>query len=98
MDVPPIGRLTRCREAPRLPSRQFGPLWLLGLRLRPTELTSRQMLYVELFWRAEERMEDNIRLDFRGIPVGPSSMEPWGEGMDHDPCDWLLPTSGWQPE
>jgi hypothetical protein len=95
--LPPNWQVDEVPEDARIPSRQFGPLWLLGLRLRPTELTSRRMLYVESFWRAEERMEDNIRLDFRGIPVGPSSMEPWGEGMDHDPCDWLLPTSGWQP-
>lgn len=24
-------------------------------------------------------------------------MKPWGRSMDHDPCDWMLPTSRWKP-
>ncbi len=23
-------------------------------------------------------------------------MAPWGKGMDHDPCDWMMPTSTWK--
>lgn len=91
----------RVNELPsdaRIEPLRFGPLTLLGVRIKPLEpLTRRRMLWVETFWSCDEPIDENIRLDIRGVPVRPTTMRPWGEGMDHDPCDWMMPTSRWQP-
>ncbi|WP_336961455.1 CapA family protein [Sphingobium aquiterrae] len=76
---------------------RLGPLTLLGVRVKPGSIRRRRMLWVETFWRADAAVDEDIRLDIRGVPVAPTSMKPWGAGMDHDPCDWLLPTTRWKP-
>jgi hypothetical protein len=76
---------------------QFGPLTLLGIRVRPNIIKRRRMLWVETFWRADAPVDEDIRLDIRGVPVVSTPMKPWGAGMDHDPCDWLWPTTRWIP-
>ncbi|WP_237060146.1 CapA family protein [Microbulbifer sediminum] len=73
-----------------------GPLKLVGIRLWPREVRYRQMLWVESFWTSETEMDEDYRLDFRAVPVEETSMPLWGKSMDHDPCDWQLPTSRWQ--
>lgn len=76
---------------------QLGPLTLLGCRIAATTIDRRSMLWVESFWRCDEPVEEDIRLDFRAVPKSATRMKPWGISMDHDPCDWMMPTSGWQP-
>ncbi|WP_299593766.1 CapA family protein [uncultured Microbulbifer sp.] len=83
----------------------FGPLKLLGIRYSPHGIEQRQLLFVETFWTlaAEETDSEskppaeNLRLDIRAVPVRETDMPHWGKSMDHDPCDWQLPTSRWQP-
>ncbi|WP_445357545.1 CapA family protein [Microbulbifer sp. ANSA002] len=81
----------------QIPPQKIGPLVLLGVKLTPRELISRQMLWVESFWKIESKLSEDFRLDFRAIPTLQSSMPCWGTSMDHDPCDWQLPTSHWEP-
>lgn len=76
---------------------QFGPLRLLGLRIAPRQIAGRRMLWVESFWCADEPVAADLRLQFRALPMRSRTMPPWGEGMDHDPCDWMWPTSRWEP-
>ena len=75
----------------------LGPLTLLGCRVTPNTLNRRRMLWVESFWRCDEPVEEDIRLDFRAVPKNTTRMKAWGRSMDHDPCDWMLPTSRWKP-
>lgn len=77
--------------------RKLGPLTLLGYRIGPQTIDRRQMLWVESFWRCDEPVQEDIRLDFRAVPRSTTRMKPWGASMDHDPCDWMMPTSRWQP-
>ncbi|GAB2896188.1 CapA family protein [Microbulbifer echini] len=81
----------------RIAPLKIGPLVLLGVRFYPRELKSRQTLWVESFWSAENKVHEDFRLDFQAIPDIPTSMPTWGRFMDHDPCDWQLPTSEWNP-
>ncbi|CAN5555623.1 hypothetical protein BH10PSE18_BH10PSE18_18100 [soil metagenome] len=74
---------------------EIGPLRLLGMRAAPTELTRRRMLFVETFWELREPTPHDWRLDVRATPAPPSTMQGWGRYMDHDPCDWMWPTSRW---
>lgn len=76
---------------------QIGPLTLLGVRVSPQKFTDRRMLWVETFWRADGQLDEDIRLDIQAVPVKPTRMRAWGRSMDHDPCDWLGPTSAWKP-
>ncbi len=86
--VPPDACIAPCR---------LGPLTLLGCRITPRVMDRRRMLWVESFWRCDEPVQEDIRLDFRAVPRSATGMRPWGRSMDHDPCDWMLPTSRWQP-
>ncbi|QSI29417.1 Mur ligase [Variovorax sp. RKNM96] len=75
----------------------FGPLRLLGVQAMPKAVEGRQLLFVETFWQADEPVDADWRLDIRAAPVAPATMPSWGAAMDHDPCDWMWPTSRWQP-
>ncbi|WP_444935356.1 CapA family protein [Microbulbifer sp. JMSA004] len=81
----------------RIPPIQCGPLQLLGVRFYPREIKSRQILWVESFWTTDQKVEKDYRLDFRAMPIKKTTMPYWGKSMDHDPCDWQVPTTKWQP-
>jgi len=77
---------------------QLGPLRLLGLSVESkTPLTKRRSLWLRSYWCCDTPVEQDLRLDLRAVPMGQHKRTPWGLGMDHDPCDWLWPTSRWQP-
>ena len=80
-----------------IPHQDFGPLRLQGIRVKPQLIENRQLIWVESFWTLEQTTAENLRLDIRAVPIRETSMPHWGKSMDHDPCDWQLPTSRWQP-
>jgi len=84
-------------EAALEQSLALGPLRLLGVRATPAAIAGRGMLYVETFWQIDEATGTDWRLDIRAVPAAPATMPAWGVAMDHDPCDWMWPTSRWQP-
>lgn len=71
-------------------------LTLLGVRIKPHRLTVRSMLWVETWWMCKQQMEENLRLSITAVRQGSGQMPEWGRSMDHDPCDWMQPTSNWQ--
>ncbi|SFQ36524.1 CapA family protein [Variovorax sp. 770b2] len=79
----------------------FGPLRLLGVQAAPKAVEGRQLLFVETFWQIDPQIDQPLdtdwRLDIRAVPLAPATMPSWGAAMDHDPCDWMWPTSRWQP-
>jgi UDP-N-acetylmuramoyl-tripeptide--D-alanyl-D-alanine ligase len=75
---------------------RLGPLALLGVRLAPDKLDARGSLFVESYWQLVEPTEENWRLDFLVHPDAGSMLGKWGASCDHDPCDWMWPTSRWQ--
>jgi UDP-N-acetylmuramyl pentapeptide synthase len=81
----------------RMPPLQLGPLRLVGLRVAPRQIVGRRMLWVESFWSVDAPVAADLRLQFRALPMRSATMPTWGEGMDHDPCDWMWPTSRWEP-
>ncbi|GAB2505220.1 CapA family protein [Microbulbifer agarilyticus] len=100
----PISPQWTTKEVPSdaiIPPIDFGPLQLVGLRYTPKNFEQRQLLYVESFWTLNParttQLSENIRLDIRAVPVQETDMPYWGKSMDHDPCDWQLPTSRWKP-
>ncbi|MDM0086084.1 MULTISPECIES: CapA family protein [unclassified Variovorax] len=86
--VPPDARMTPL---------QIGPMRLLGLRCAPRQVVGRRILWVESFWTVDAPVAADLRLQFRALPMRSTTMPAWGEGMDHDPCDWMWPTSRWEP-
>lgn len=73
----------------------LGPLRLLGIRVLPQRIVARQMIWVETYWQADHLLSENIRLDIQ-LRGNPGSRSIWGRGMDHDPCDWMMPTRHWK--
>lgn len=85
-------------EDARIAPISFGPMQLVGIRTHPYFFNRRRMLWVESFWQITEAVADDIRIHFRAKPIFQTNkMRPWGISSDHDPCDWLIPTSHWEP-
>jgi UDP-N-acetylmuramyl pentapeptide synthase/poly-gamma-glutamate capsule biosynthesis protein CapA/YwtB (metallophosphatase superfamily) len=76
---------------------EIGPLRLVGVRCLPRQIAGRRMLWVESFWTLDAPVAADLRVQFRAMPMRSTTMPPWGEAMDHDPCDWMWPTSRWEP-
>lgn len=76
---------------------RIGPLELLGATLAPSVLNKRGLLFVESYWRLAEPTSEDWRIDFRAHPDKTVQIGSWGVSCDHDPCDWMWPTSRWQP-
>lgn len=75
---------------------RLGPLELLGATASPNVLSTRGSIFVESFWRLVEPTVDNWRLEFEVHPEIGAKIGTWGASSDHDPCDWMWPTSRWQ--
>lgn len=74
----------------------FGPHRLLGLKVQPHLVSGREMIWVESFWHFDPTDGIDWRIDITLSPQG--QMQPrWGGGMDHDPCDWMVPVSRSKP-
>src|SRR5690606_16128613 len=84
-------------EDARMEPCELGPLTLLGFRVTPQTIAHRRMLWVETFWQSRAPVQEDLRIDIQATPLRESAMRPWGEAMDHDPCDWMMPTSRWEP-
>ncbi len=91
------GEVEQIPEHARIEPVRLGPLTLLGFHVRPRTITQRRMIWVESFWSCDAPITEDIRLNIRGVPVRSTTMPVWGKSMDHDPCDWLAPTSRWRP-
>jgi hypothetical protein len=70
---------------------------LLGVRVHPQYIHKRRPLWVETWWKTENALNQDMRIDIQARPEPPCTMLPWGYGMDHDPCDWIRPTTTWEP-
>lgn len=75
---------------------EMGPLTLLGVQLHSHRLSKREMLWIESFWSLNEDTDQDYRIDFTARPLVDTTMKAWGIRMDHDPCDWMIPTSRWK--
>ncbi|MGV2979878.1 CapA family protein [Camelimonas sp. ID_303_24] len=81
---------------------RLGPLELLGALASPKQLDHCGLICVESFWRlAEDKTADDWRIEFQAVPYLDSGQVSgisgaWGASSDHDPCDWMWPTSRWE--
>lgn len=71
---------------------------LLGIRVYPTHLNKREMIYVETWWCTDKLIDENLRLDYQTYPKTQKKMPNWGISMDHDPSDWMIPTKNWKKD
>ncbi|MBQ9452038.1 MAG: CapA family protein, partial [Desulfovibrio sp.] len=78
---------------------QLGPLTLVGCRIPPNRLTmtQRQMLWVETWWMVQEPVHTSCSISLLGVPLRKCTMPPFGNGMEHEGCDWMWPTNRWKP-
>ncbi|WP_417277798.1 CapA family protein [Celeribacter sp.] len=91
-----LGQATHVPRDARVVPQIVNGLELLGVRLNPTQITRREMLWVETWWRATPVPPDDLKLEYRAVPPGGEHRAIWGLGSAHDPCDWMQPTSRWQ--
>ena len=79
-------------EEARVEPISFGPLTLVGLSVAPETLTDRAMLWIDTYWTIEAPIKDDLWIAVAGQPLLPKA--PVWQG-DHEPCDWMWPTSRW---
>ncbi|MDR2154254.1 MAG: CapA family protein [Burkholderiaceae bacterium] len=75
---------------------RLGPLELLGVRAYPQQIDRLRSIHVESWWRLAEPTTVDWRIDFLASPDKPGPVGDWGGGSEHDPCDWMWPTSRWR--
>lgn len=95
--IPPVWTPDSVPEDARMVPQLFGPLSLMGVRVWPQRLSERGMLWVESFWISDRQIDEDIRIDIKAVPLGDGRMRAWGRTMDHDPCDWLVPSRAFKP-
>ncbi len=85
-------------EHARMEPVKLGPLTLRGLYVPPScrSMRKRQLLWVETYWSLEERIPESLLLSLEARPVS-GAFPPFGQSMWHEPCDWMWPTSRWEP-
>jgi UDP-N-acetylmuramoyl-tripeptide--D-alanyl-D-alanine ligase len=75
----------------------FGALQLLGVRARVGEKSAPSVVFVDSYWTLLEPTDCDWRLELRAAVPGGDRTNDWGRSSDHDPCDWMCPTSQWKP-
>lgn len=91
------GQVAEVEKNAQITPVELNGLILLGVRVKPIQIKRRQMLWIETWWTCKQTLNEDRRLSLLAVPLGDSTMPEWGRGMDHDPCDWMQPTSRWQP-
>ncbi|MCZ4351625.1 CapA family protein [Roseovarius aestuarii] len=94
---PCSGQVEEVPDDARISPVTLNGLTLLGVRLNPTSITRRRMLWIETWWSIDQPVDDDRRISYIGVPKSKTQFATWGHGMDHDPCDWMQPTSRWVP-
>jgi hypothetical protein len=72
----------------------IGPLILLGVSVEPRELTEETRLRLDTYWQVDAPLASDLSLAVQIEPL-PRNGLSWGD--DHEPCDWMWPTSRWTP-
>lgn len=74
---------------------EIGPLRMLGFDCKTKQLAGREMLWLESYWTTLQGIDSDWRIDYKVATEDNQPPVIWGASMDHDPCDWMLPTSRW---
>ena len=82
----------------RIEPQKFGALKLAGCRIDRECLLmkKRQMLYVETYWTLDESTDKDLRIQILGVPTIKNAMPNFGDGMEHQACDWMWSTNRWK--
>lgn len=77
---------------------QIGPLTLRGCWIPSSsrQMSARQTLWIESYWSIQKKIDEDLLLDITAGAVDLAASPRFGEGMRHDPCDWMWPTSRWE--
>jgi UDP-N-acetylmuramoyl-tripeptide--D-alanyl-D-alanine ligase len=75
----------------------LGPLRLLGVQATPDRITGHGTVVVETFWQLDQPTDLDWRVDICAQASSCVTAPAWGLLTDHDPCNWMWPTSRWQP-
>jgi hypothetical protein len=77
-----------------------GPLILLGARPATRHVFGRRTVWIETYWRVDQGIGQDLLLSTGGdlvFPVGDDFVEAGKQWRsEHEPCDWMWPTSRWQ--
>ena len=78
---------------------QIGPLTLRGCWVPSTarQMDSRRIIWVESYWSIQEKVDKDFLLYITAGAIEGNNAPRFGDGMRHDPCDWVWPTSRWEP-
>jgi hypothetical protein len=76
--------------------RILGSVKLLGIKFKETHFENRAPNVLETYWQlTENEIEQDFMIVQRLVLDGKSKESMWE--TDHEPCDWIWPTSRWKP-
>lgn len=94
--APPAGCVvTSVPATARIEPMAIGPLTLLGVAVEPRVLTEGTRLRLDTYWMTDGPIAAELAIAVRIEPVLANGLS-WQD--DHEPCDWIWPTSRWAPD
>ena len=81
-----------------IPPQRLGNLKLVGYYVPPDcrTLTQRKLLRVETYWTIDEPTDKNYLLSITAKPERECYVSPYGQGQEHEFCDYMCPTNRWK--
>ncbi len=81
-----------------IPPQRLGNLKLVGYYVPPDcqTLTARKLLSVETYWTIDAPTDKNYLLSITAAPERECYVSPYGQGQEHEFCDYMCPTNRWK--
>jgi poly-gamma-glutamate capsule biosynthesis protein CapA/YwtB (metallophosphatase superfamily) len=84
----------RVPEGARIEPLSIGQLTLVGVYVEPTKLVERSLLWLNTYWMTDVTITNDLWIAARVEPIQPNGLV-WQD--EHEPCNWVWPTSRWTP-
>jgi poly-gamma-glutamate capsule biosynthesis protein CapA/YwtB (metallophosphatase superfamily) len=81
-------------DGARIEPVSIGQLTLVGVSVKPTMLLERMLLWLTTYWMTEVTIANDLWIAARVEPLQPNGLV-WQD--EHEPCNWVWPTSRWTP-
>lgn len=79
------------------PTKKYGPFEMVGLSINNQVLSKRGPLVIESYWKLlDKEVERDFMIVQRLLHQDKHKESIWNG--DHDPCDWIWPTSRWKQD
>jgi poly-gamma-glutamate capsule biosynthesis protein CapA/YwtB (metallophosphatase superfamily) len=94
LTAPPECVVTAVPDEARIAPLALGPLTLVGVSVEPAVLVEQTLIWLDTFWSVDAPIPSDLSIAARAGPLQPNGLF-WQD--DHEPCNWVWPSSRWAP-